>query len=280
MKIVAFTLVAAAWLLMGAGCKPDTSALESLREKRDKMEPELVIAKRAAAKLRLELEQVTKQQKEASDEADTARASVMALIKEGDAIDKAFEDYRKEYLATISQRAIGMNLGTLVVGSKTYSSAKVKALDAWEVSVEHSGGIARVALRELSADLQTLLGYDPNVGEKPAPPVVVGSVPPPTLEESEGEDPYISAPAPRAPRVAGYTPPSDATQSKSSGSGSTACKDGPSVEVLTRWKGYTGGIGGGSMGSKVKGAKASVPSGYKPIGSTYSGSAMDRNKQK
>lgn len=276
MKIVAFTLVALAWTLLGVSCKQDmSSTLQRLREERDKAEPELVATKRIAAKLRIELEEAQKRQKEASDAFDEARAQVRQISEECGALAKAMVAYQDEYRSTISQRAIGTDLGNLSVGAKTYLLARVKSLDAWELGIEHSAGVARILLRDLPDELKTRFGYDPDAGEKPLPPVAITQVEAPALAETpaqEGES--ASAPAP-SPNTRSYVPPPPPTCNASKSSGNS------SVEVLARWKAYGAGMGsGGSTGTKVKGATSPLPNGYKPIGSTYSGSAMDRNKKK
>ena len=274
MKIVAFTLVALAWTLLGVSCKQDmSSTLQRLREERDKVEPELVATKRIAAKLRIELEEALKQQKEASDAFDEARIQVRQVSEECGALAKAMVAYQDEYRSTISKRAIGTDLGTFTVGAKTYLLARVKSLDAWELGIEHSAGVARVLLRDLPDEFKTRFGYDPNAGDKPLPPVVISQVEAPAPAETPEED-GESAPAPApTPSAASYAPPPTCNSSKSSGNSS--------VEVLSRWNAYGGSMGGGgSTGSTVKGATSPLPSGYKPIGSSYSGTAMDRNKKK
>jgi hypothetical protein len=176
-----------------------------------------------------------------------------------------------------------MIIGTLSIGTKTYTSAKVKALDAWDLAIEHSGGITRIPLRDLPADLQTKFGYDPDVGEKPVelgaisesglPPPDVADAPPPGDAPSQAP---ASAPVPS--RGAAYSAPQRSKGRSSSGGGSSKNGSGISTEVLSRWRANGGGMGGGSSsGSKVKGATSPVPNGYKPIGSSYSGSGLDKN---
>ncbi|MBL9142568.1 MAG: hypothetical protein JNM99_02700 [Verrucomicrobiaceae bacterium] len=252
-----------------------TSTLQTLRDERDKVEPELVATKRVAAKLRIELEEAQKQQKQASDSFDEARVQVQKVAAECGALAKAMVAYQEEYRSTISRRAIGADLGTLTVGAKTYVSAKVKSLDAWELGIEHTAGVARLLLRDLPDELKTRFGYDPNAGEKPPPPVVISQIEAPAPAETPEEE-GGSAPAP-APRTStgSYAPPPP-----SKGSSSKSCGNS-SVEVLARWKAYGAGMGGGgTTGTKVKGATSPLPDGYKPIGSSYSGTAMDRNKKK
>lgn len=271
---------------MGIGCKQDhTSALQQLREERDKVETGLVETKRVAAKLRLELEAARKVQAQASDAFDQSRDSVRKVASACEAIAKAFTDYQDEYRATISKKAIGMSLGTLTVGIRTYAAVKVKGLDAWDLAIEHSEGVSRIPLRELPADLQTKFGYDPDVGEKPVAPITsVASAPPDVSSPSVLPSPEVGsgslpAPVPSQQRPVTVGRRDESSDRSSSGKSSAKTDSGTTIEVLSRWRAGGGG-GGGSTGSKVKGATAPLPSGYKPIGSNYSGTAMDRNKKK
>lgn len=285
MKKVAFTLVSIAWMLLGGSCKQDHSlVLQQLQDELDKVEPELVATKRMASKLRIELEEARKKQAEASDAFDETRESLKKLAVACHSAAKALTDYQDEYQETISKRAVGMNLGTLSIGTKTYASAKVKALDAWDLAIEHSGGITRIPLRDLPPDLQTKFGYDPDVGEKPVEVVAISEsgVPPPEVADAPetGNAPSqapISVPVPS--RGAACSMPQRSKGRSSSGGGSAKTGSGISIEVLSRWRANGGGMGGGSSsGSKVKGATSPVPNGYKPIGSNYSGSGLDKNK--
>jgi hypothetical protein len=181
---------------------------------------------------------------------------------------KAFADYRDDYRQSILKRAIGMDLGTLTIGANIYTQVQVKSLDAWELGFQHSGGIGRVALKDLPSNLQDLFAFNPDAGPKPEAVVANRSLTVPAEAESDshksGPSPSSLGSPPARPPVSSPTGVCDNAKAGDV----IKLENGQTAEVLTRW-----GSGGGT---KVKGATATVPQGYRPIGSTYSGTAMDK----
>jgi hypothetical protein len=84
----------------------------------------------------------------------------------------------------------GLELGDLVVGGQSYQDVRVRSRDARSVFFTHRGGFASARLRDLPAEAQQRLGFDPETAPPDLPP------PPPTPR-------IATAPArPAAPQAA------------------------------------------------------------------------------
>ena len=262
--------------LLVASCQPEQGvALADLEERISDLETKFAAVKRTATQLRREIVQISESRSTLESETDAARKAVSDVVVERNALVESFETYRADYHDAIIRRATGMKLGDVVVGTVTYRGTQVKALDAWEVSFHHNEGITRVDLVDLPQNLKALLGYDPTVGPKPAPELAVSSLTLPPMSDLASS---------RGSAGANATGPSSQPQRRSFApvakplsNGRQSCDEGS--EVLVRFMGV-GASGSGSGGSTVKGGVSEVPQGYKPIGSSFSGSAMDREYKK
>lgn len=77
-----------------------------------------------------------------------------------------------------SPAVAGLDLGTVTVGKQTYHDVLVRSRDARSLFFRHRDGLGSVRLRDLPAELQTRLGYDPaSAPPEPAPPPPVASAP-------------------------------------------------------------------------------------------------------
>lgn len=56
---------------------------------------------------------------------------------------------------------VGATFDTLQVGKTTYQRVQVRSINARTLVISHSGGIASIRLRDLSAEQQAAFGYDP-----------------------------------------------------------------------------------------------------------------------
>lgn len=72
-------------------------------------------------------------------------------------------------LSTLPRSAPGTELGTIKVGSRTYHDVRIKSYDARSLIFTHSEGLGSARLRDLTPDLQDLLGYNPSQAEAAAP---------------------------------------------------------------------------------------------------------------
>lgn len=70
----------------------------------------------------------------------------------------------------------GVELGTLKVGKQTYEDVRVSSRDSRSVFFRHRGGIGSARLRDLPADAQARLGFDP-ASAPPEPPPPAPSAP-------------------------------------------------------------------------------------------------------
>lgn len=64
----------------------------------------------------------------------------------------------------------GLELGSLTVGKTTYHDVRVRSRDARSLFFSHRGGIGSLRLRDLPAELQVRLGYDPASAPPELPP--------------------------------------------------------------------------------------------------------------
>lgn len=81
----------------------------------------------------------------------------------------------------------GLELGSFKVGKTTFRDVRARSRDARSLFFSHSSGFGSVRLRDLPADLQTRLGYDPATAPPDTPP------PPPPIRSTA-----ISAPVDRS----------------------------------------------------------------------------------
>lgn len=68
-------------------------------------------------------------------------------------------------LTPITHSLVGEELGTVQVGPRTYHEVRVKSYDQRSLVFTHRGGLGSARLRDLPPDLQTLLGYNPDLPE-------------------------------------------------------------------------------------------------------------------
>ena len=72
----------------------------------------------------------------------------------------------------VSRDYAGLELGALTVGKQTYEDVRVTSRDARSVFFRHRGGIGSARLRDLPAEAQARLGYDPDSAPPDSPPPV------------------------------------------------------------------------------------------------------------
>ncbi len=260
-------------LLVGlVACQRETDALSGLEERLEALQSDVAETKQQAVQLRKELSVMVESRAKLEAVVDATRAEMAKAKAEQSSLEKAFADYRQSYHDAIIKRATGMELGDVAVGSQTLRQVSVKNLDAWEVALRHRSGVTRFALADLPDALKKLFGYDPSVGPKPSPDLASGLAP---IAPSSSVEAVPSAPAASRPASmpASGSAPSTASAASPASKEKSPGEAGGSIVTFQ-------GVGGSSVGSKVTGAKASVPQGYKPIGSNYSGTAMDRAHKK
>jgi len=275
MKTVVTLAVGMAFTFLCAGCQKETISVEALQAKLDDLEPKVTSVRRMATSLRKELEDAKAMISDLEGQVTQSRDALLKAAAEEESLHKQFLSYRDEYRTSILKRAPGMDLGTLTAGGKTYAAVRVKTLDAWELSFHHRDGVARVALKDLPPDLQDRFAYDPQAGAKPEAPLAISplNLPPMGALSAAGESGAEGGAAvPAGASQTGNRQGSSSGSAPKVGEGITF-SNGKTAEVLSTW----GGAGGGT---KVKGATATVPQGYKPIGSSFTGSSMDKNKKK
>ena len=99
-------------------------------------------------------------------------------------------------LSPLPHTLVGTELGTIKVGPRTYHEVRIKSHNARSLVFTHRGGLASALLRDVSADLQDLLGYDPSKPEPPRPspvPSIIPETPPPEEEPGESGDNTVLA---------------------------------------------------------------------------------------
>lgn len=277
MKRMTLALAASLLTLTVPSCKQEHVSLDQLGEKLDALETEVTSVKRSATALRADLERARKDAATTSDALDAAVKLTRLAQADQAALAREFSEYRNQYRLSIQKRAPGMDIGSVNLAGTTYNGVRVKALDAWELSFMHAGGAGRVALKDLSGELKELFAFDPNAGPKPQPVVAsdtleVDAIPSTT---STPTPPPASAPGTARAAPLPYAARTAATPSGNAGKKGEVITnpDGTTTEIIARWGSANGGSGGGN---KVKGATATVPQGYRPIGSNYSGTSMDK----
>ena len=259
--------------LLLSSCEREQISLGDLESRLEKLESSFSVVKKTANQLRRDLAVVTETRSKLEVEADASRSAVLQIKADRDALVQSFVSYRTEYHDSIIKRATGMELGNLTVDGVTYEGARVKSLDPWELAVQHYAGVTRIDLVDLPENLQALLGYDPSVGPKPEADLVAAGDPvAPTLSVDQAKTVAAApkrAPASRRPAAAPVSALAKAANECSGGSDN----------LIVRFSGVgMNGMSGGA--SSIRGGKSELPEGYKPIGSSYSGTAMDRVHKK
>lgn len=73
--------------------------------------------------------------------------------------------FAKDPAAASAPLGAGAMFETLQVGAKTYDHARVLSVNARTIIILYSGGMASIALRDLSPELRARFGYNPNAAE-------------------------------------------------------------------------------------------------------------------
>lgn len=275
MKRMTLALAASLLTLAVPSCKQEHVSLDQLGEKLDALETEVASVKRSATALRADLERARKDTAATSEALDAAVKLTRLAQADQATLAREFSEYRNQYRLSIQKRAPGLDIGSVTLAGISYNSVKVKALDAWELSFIHAGGAGRVALKDLSGELKELFAFDPNAGPKPQPVIASETLDTDLIIPSASDSTSPPASAPGTARAAPlpYTPRTAATPSVNTGKKGDVITnaDGTTTEIIARW-----GSSNSGGGNKVKGATATVPQGYRPIGSNYSGTGMDK----
>ncbi len=268
-------------LVLPACNQSDTAALSRAK---DRMAEATQAADKIAARIKGVMANITQIRADietmriaTADATDAAKRAE----REAEDISKDMDSYVSAYLTQVQNKARGMALGDITVSGRVFRGVKVKSLDPWEVTFMHSEGVGKLALRDLPDDLKIKLGYNPDAGVKPDAPVAAAQGKP------QGPGQRAAAPAAETNSSGGNAEslppgvdgPPMVVRSSDGGisvSGKRLGKivigsDGTSSEIIAD---LTRPVGVG--GTKIKGAGSSLPPGYKPAGSSFTGSDLGR----
>lgn len=275
MRTLTLPLFLVCLLALATGCQKNSVSLDELQSELDEMKAEATQAKRLALGLKQQLEALS----ESAEKADAALSAWRLTIRESAAkaaaVEAEFAAYRKLYRDAIQKRAPGMSLADFKTATGSYASVRISQLDSWQIAFHHKDGFTKLDLASLPENLKAQLGYDPSVGAKPvdlatstaAVNVYVPTAPPSTS---------LPATAPASPRSIMAAAPMPAPfcpiEQKEKSRAERAQEKYGDSSIITVWG--SGGAGGG--GTKIKSTPQPLPQGYKPIGSSFSGSAMDQ----
>lgn len=283
----ALLLILAVSAIAACSKNDSVSLLPQLEEDRDANSRLMDKAKQRAAGLREEVKQIREELIALRSDTEQSLDLVRKAVAEKQSLQYAQAQFQERYLESVQKRAPGMLLGDITINNHSYLNARVKSLDAWDVSIIHTEGVSKLAMSDLSPDLQAKLGYNPNAGPKKpavAPPGAAPGANTAATSGTAGNTGAVSGTAPPAtmpgPRLGDLKP---GTVLYEGGGISSSGKrlnrvvigdDGRPSEVVGNY-----GPGGTTSGSKIQGAGSTLPPGYKPVGSGYSGSALDREYQ-
>jgi hypothetical protein len=242
-----------------SACKEDPAKVAQLEEQQLEVSAVTTQLKREVAKLKTDLGVQAKRLESARSDMETYAAASKDLAAQLIDMQKAFAGYKAEYRKSIRGRAPGMALGDTTLAGSYFKKVAIRTVTDQEMVFSHAGGVARVMMKDLGSDLQELLAWDPIAAAQEVKKTVAaaGNISVPVLPKAQT---LASAPA------AGQQP----MPASSAGSGQQVTNaDGTIVEMITL------GADHGS-GSHVKGAGSPVDPAYKPIGSSFTGSVMDR----
>lgn len=265
-------------------CHRSEGSLTDLESAIDDLSAKSSQLKKAASALRSELTLLRESMASMAAELDKTCAQAIADSTQQKQIVENFANYRIRYHDSMLKRAPGMVLGDLTIQSVAYHNVRVKSLDNWDLSFIHADGFSRVALKDLPDNLKNLFAFDPTAGPKPEQPLagiprtldIPANPPEADTGTYAGVAPQAASgsAAPAGKQAGGNTKLPAGGASKASNSGN--------VDILNYWgPGGEHGPGSGSLkGSKTKGATSPLPPGYKPIGSSFSGSSMTKKDEK
>lgn len=272
-------------LALATGCQKQAVSLNELESELDGIKAEASQAKKLVLGLKHQFQALNDALETLDKELTATRLSIREDATQCSALDARFASYRKQYREAIQQRAPGMRLANFTTTTGSYTDIRVSQLDSWQVAIQHKDGFVKIDLADLPDSLRKLLGYDPTVGPRPADSLANGggvNVYVPTSPTSlpgmtaTGATPLAIPPRPvmastPSPGPLGAVPPCpvEAAQKTRAEEAKQRYGDGA---VITVW----GGSAGGSGGSKIKSTPQPLPQSYKPIGSSFSGSAMDQ----
>jgi len=106
--------------------------------------------------------ELLKRNEELQKEADQARAQFEKLQDEAAKARKELEDYMAKYKVSFRAQVQGMRVPTLQTqDGQTFENVDIREVTPTEVSFGHSGGVRRLTMDKLPADLQSKFLYDP-----------------------------------------------------------------------------------------------------------------------
>ena len=98
--------------------------------------------------------------KKAREEIDTLLQEAEERQNKLDAIEKEFDQYKKDYKVSVRQKIIGRKIAQLETTKRIYKDIVIKDVTPVGLRVTYSEGGGRIRFDELSEKLQMQLGYD------------------------------------------------------------------------------------------------------------------------
>jgi len=265
-------------LTLATGCQKQSISLDDLHAELEEIKAEASEAKKTVLALKNQVKALSESIEEIDADLTADRKTIRETAEKGEALVQDYSAYRTQYRNAIQRRAAGMQLADFKTRAGTYSGARVRQLDSWQVAIQHRDGFAKIDLADLPDDLKKRLAYDPEIGPRPLTDEVASSsgvnvyVPTNPIVVSSNATVAGTTTAPQLPVSAApveySTDPAKRTRAEEA-------QDlyGDSC-IITLWGKLRGG--GGAIRTPIKSPAPSVPQGYKPIGSSYSGSTMDQ----
>lgn len=270
-------------LALTTGCQKQTVALDDLQSELEEIKAEASQTKKTVLALKHQFKALQESMEELDSALTADRQTIRETAKQGEIVVKEYASYRTKYRDAIQRRASGMQLADFKTDAGSYAGVRIRQLDSWQVAIQHQDGFAKIDLAELPDDLKKLLAYDPEIGPKPLGDAGTASS---RVNVYVPTNPAVASSAPVAGMATGSVaqPMAEAPAEYSALPGKkTRAQEAQELYgdscIITLW-GKLSGSGGSSSGTPIKSPAASVPQGYKPIGSSYSGSTMDRLHKK
>ncbi len=239
---VRFPVLPAACLIALAGCSPDSTDVSLLEQQVEELRSRCEKADRLAGEIRRDLRTLRERQEETSASLDNLKKSQAAVRSEVATVSETFGQYRSTYRDWIRSRVKGMTFPALEMEGRSFFNVVVRELNDAEMTFQHRDGISRVDSQKLPGEMRELFVIGDHRASEVAEVAPMQLAPlPPFL----GLEPQVVVPAPlMVPQ-----------QAAASGAAAVCPTNEATPQPVGR-----------------------VPTGYRPVGSSFQGSYYKHNK--
>ncbi len=147
-------------VIFSAGCRDDAQ-IRVLNDQLRALESAHTQGKEELRRLQTQMRELQEERDKIGEERDKLETRINEATKALEALQKAFDEYKRQYRVSIRKRAPGMELDLVEVEDKRFEKVIIRDLTESSLVFRHQTGTTSVQLSRLKPEMQERLGYQP-----------------------------------------------------------------------------------------------------------------------